>query len=35
VIGDKELLSLKYHKSTRIITPAMMIELLQEAESGE
>lgn len=34
VTGDKELLSLKRHKSTRIITPAAMIELLKEAESG-
>jgi hypothetical protein len=34
VTGDKELLSLKKHKSTRIITPAAMIELLKEAESG-
>lgn len=33
--GDKELLSLKHHKSTRIITPAAMIDLLKEAESGE
>ena len=35
VTGDKELLSLKHHKSTRIITPAAMIEFLKEAESGE
>lgn len=35
VTGDTELLSLKHHKSTRIITPAAMIELLKEAESGE
>ena len=35
VTGDKELLSLKRHKSTRIVTPAAMIELLKEAESGE
>ncbi|MGH9672024.1 MAG: PIN domain-containing protein, partial [Bryobacteraceae bacterium] len=35
VTGDKELLSLKQHKSTRIITPAAMIELLNKAESGE
>jgi putative PIN family toxin of toxin-antitoxin system len=35
VTGDKELLSLKQHKSTRIITPATMIELLTEADSGE
>ena len=30
VTGDKELLALKQHKSTRIITPAMMIELLKK-----
>jgi hypothetical protein len=35
VTGDQELLSLKRHKSTRIISPAAMIELLKEAESGE
>ena len=35
VTGDKELQSLKHHKSTRIITPAAMIELLNKAESGE
>src|SRR5260370_27113798 len=35
VTGDKELLSLKHHKSTGIITPAAMIQLLKEAESGE
>jgi hypothetical protein len=29
VTGDKELLSLKHHKSTRIVTPAAMIEALQ------
>ncbi|MCX6634496.1 MAG: hypothetical protein NT090_05330 [Acidobacteria bacterium] len=33
--GDKELLSLKRHESTRIISPAAMIDLLKEAESGE
>jgi hypothetical protein len=33
VTGDKELLSLKKYKSTRIITPAAMIELLKEVES--
>jgi hypothetical protein len=33
VTGDKELLSLKKHKSTRIITPAAMVEFLKEAES--
>ncbi|HMD99640.1 MAG TPA: hypothetical protein VKM93_20215 [Terriglobia bacterium] len=35
VTGDKELLSLKQHKSARIITPAAMIEILKETESGE
>jgi uncharacterized protein len=35
VTGDKELLFLKHHQSTRIITPAAMIALLKEAESGE
>jgi uncharacterized protein len=35
VTGDKELLSLKDHKSTRIITAAGMIELLKKAESGD
>src|ERR1039457_4879245 len=35
VTGDKELLSLKHYKSTRIITPAAMIEILKEAESGK
>jgi hypothetical protein len=35
VTGDEELLFLTQHKSTRIITPAAMIELLKEAESGE
>jgi len=35
VTGDKRLLSLKRHKSTRIITPASMIELLKEAKSSE
>ena len=34
VTGDKELLSLKQHKSIRIITPAAMIEILKKAESG-
>jgi len=28
VTGDKELLSLKHHRSTRIVTPAVMIEIL-------
>jgi len=31
VTGDKQLLSLKNHKTTRIITPAAMIELLDDA----
>jgi hypothetical protein len=35
VTGDKELLSLKQHKSTRIVTSAAMIEILNEAESGK
>jgi hypothetical protein len=35
VTGDKGLLSLKQHKSTRIINPAAMIEILEEAESAE
>ncbi len=35
VTGDKELLSLQRHKSTRIVTPAAMVEVLQEAESGK
>jgi putative PIN family toxin of toxin-antitoxin system len=30
VTGDKPLLGLKRHKSTRIITPAALVELLQE-----
>ena len=34
VTGDKELLSLKQHKSTRIITAAAMIELLREPENS-
>jgi hypothetical protein len=32
VTGDKELQSLKRHKSTRIISPAAMMNLLKEAE---
>jgi uncharacterized protein len=35
VTGDKELLSLKQHRSSRIVTPAAMIEILLEAERGE
>jgi hypothetical protein len=31
VTGDKELLSLKQYGSTRIVTPAAMIEILQKA----
>ena len=34
VTGDKQLLSLKQHQSTRIITAAAMVEFLQEAASG-
>lgn len=32
VTGDKELQSLKHHKSTRIVSPAAMINFLKEAE---
>ena len=32
VTGDKELLALKRHRSTRIIAPAGMFELLKKAE---
>jgi len=35
VTGDKELLALKHHKSTRMITPAAMIEILKVAESDK
>jgi putative PIN family toxin of toxin-antitoxin system len=35
VTGDKAILALKRHKSTRIITPAAMIEFLGHAENGE
>jgi putative PIN family toxin of toxin-antitoxin system len=35
VTGDKELLTVKQHQSTRIATPAAMLKLLKEAESGE
>ena len=31
VTGDKQLQSMKHHKSTRIVTPGAMIELLNEA----
>jgi putative PIN family toxin of toxin-antitoxin system len=34
VTGDKELLSLKRHKLTRLIAPAAMIQIL-EAQTGE
>jgi putative PIN family toxin of toxin-antitoxin system len=33
VTGDKDLLSLKHHKSTRIITPAAMIEILKTQDN--
>jgi predicted nucleic acid-binding protein len=33
VTGDKGLLGLQHHKSTRILTPAAMIELLKKEES--
>jgi hypothetical protein len=32
VTGDKELLSLTQHKSTRSITPVAMIEILKEGD---
>jgi hypothetical protein len=32
VTGDKAILSLQHHRSTRIITPAAMIELLDDAD---
>ena len=35
VTGDKELLSLKHHSSTRVIAPAAMVEILKKAENGE
>jgi uncharacterized protein len=35
VTGNKELLCLKQHKSTRLITPAAMIEILKKVESGK
>ena len=35
VTGDKELVALKLHRSTRIISPTAMIEILEEAESDE
>jgi hypothetical protein len=33
--GSADSGNLKQHKSTRIITPAAMIEILKEAESGK
>jgi len=33
VTGDKELLALRYHKSTRIISPAAVIEILKAHDS--
>ena len=35
VTGDKELVSVRRHKDTRILAPAAMIALLKEAESGD
>ncbi|MBI3210326.1 MAG: putative toxin-antitoxin system toxin component, PIN family [Candidatus Solibacter usitatus] len=35
VTGDKELLALKRHRSTRIVTPAAMISLLKELARDE
>jgi putative PIN family toxin of toxin-antitoxin system len=35
VTGDKQLLSLKRHGSTRLITPTAMIGILKEGESDE
>jgi predicted nucleic acid-binding protein len=35
VTGDKELLSLKHHKSTRIVTPAAMLVLLMDTEKPQ
>jgi len=32
VTGDKELQSLKHHKSTRIVSPAAMMNVVKEAE---
>src|SRR5208282_5209780 len=34
VTGDKKPLSLRRHKSTRIVTPAAMIEILKKADPG-
>jgi putative PIN family toxin of toxin-antitoxin system len=35
VTGDKALLSVRRHKSTRIVTPGTMIELLKEADGDD
>jgi hypothetical protein len=35
VTGDKELLSLKQHKSAKIVTPAATIEILNQTETGK
>ena len=35
VTGDKELLALKDHRTTRIITPAAMVELLDDSDRRE
>jgi predicted nucleic acid-binding protein len=34
VTGDRGLQSLKHYKSTRIVSPAAMIELLKEGEKS-
>ena len=34
VTGDKELLSLKHHKSARIISPSAILRLLKKTEEG-
>jgi predicted nucleic acid-binding protein len=33
--GDKEPLSIGHHKSTRIVTPAAMIEILKESTDSK
>jgi uncharacterized protein len=35
VTGDKELLALKQHAGTRIVTPAALLEFLQQPHPGE
>lgn len=35
VTGDKALLTLKRHRATRIVTPAPMIDILGDAETGK